>query len=49
MEGVNKSRGGCVMLTCNGSKDVPNIIKAVTDLINSNLLEDQWFVGLKNY
>lgn len=29
------------MLTCNGSKTFQTFIKAVTDLVNSNLLEDQ--------
>lgn len=29
------------MLTCNGSKTFQTFIKAVTDLIDSNLLEDQ--------
>ena len=37
------------MLTCNGSKTFQTFIKAVTDLINSNLLEDQMVCGLKNY
>ena len=35
------------MLTCNGSKTFQTFIKAVTDLINSNLLEDQIVCGLK--
>ncbi|EEL05873.1 Cysteine dioxygenase [Bacillus cereus BDRD-ST196] len=30
-----------LMLTCNGSKTFQTFIKAVTDLIDSNLLEDQ--------
>ncbi|HDR6087713.1 TPA: cysteine dioxygenase, partial [Bacillus anthracis] len=30
-----------LMLTCNGSKTFQTFIKAVTDLVNSNLLEDQ--------
>ena len=28
------------MLTCNGSKTFQTFIKAVTDLVNSNLLEE---------
>ncbi len=35
------------MLTCNGSKTFQTFIKAVTDLINSNLLEDQIVCGIE--